>query len=106
MKPTDAIHSTIIRQHFHERLDNTDPPKTFKASTIAQELSHNELLKLGYETWREALPAFIELAFELREYGDCEILKGGKVLGEDVQVYDIQGDVTIRRKVGGERSFE
>ena len=81
-------------------MDHTDPPATFKASEVAQQLSHNELVKLGYEKWEEVLPAVIELAFELREYGDCEILKGKKVLGEDVAAYDIEGDVRIRRVAG------
>lgn len=43
------------------------------------------------------MPAVIELAFEMRALGDCEILKGGKVLGEDVTPYDIEGGIRVRR---------
>lgn len=88
-----------IRTRFHEFLDHTDPPASFKASEVAQQLSYNELVAMGYESWRDALPAVIELAFELREEGSCELIKGGKVLGEDVQSYDVPGGIRIRRAV-------
>ena len=99
MKSTDAIRSPAILHRFHHFLDHTDPPASFKASEVAQELSHNELIALGYETWKDAVPAVIELAFELREEGTCELIKGGQVLGEDVEVYDVGGAVRIRRAV-------
>lgn len=98
MRATDAIRHPAIRQRFNELLDHTDPPASFKASEAAQLLSHNELKLLGYEKWQEAMPAMIELAFELRETDDCEILKGKKVLGDDVSAYEIDGDIRIRRK--------
>ena len=99
MKSTDAIRSEAIRQRFHQFLDHTDPPASFKASQVAQELSYTELQALGYEGWKEALQAVVELAFELRETGDCEILKGGQVLGDDVEVYDVGTAIRIRRAV-------
>ena len=99
MRPTDAIRSETILQRFHQFLDHTDPPASFKASQVAQELSYNELRALGYENWKEALPAVVELAFELRETGDCELLKGGQVLGDDVEVYDVGTAIRIRRAV-------
>jgi hypothetical protein len=99
MKSTDAIRSPAVRQRFHQFLDHTDPPASFKASEVAQQLSYNELVALGYESWRDAVPAVIELAFELREEGSCELLKGGQVLGEDVSAYDVGGAVRIRRAV-------
>ncbi len=53
----------------------------------------------GYEKWEEVLPAVYELAFELREFGDCEILRKGKVIGEDVTIVDLDGPIRIRRVV-------
>ena len=97
MKPTDAVHDPTLRNRFAHFLDNNDPPKSFRAAEVAQDLRVKELANLGYETWEEALPAIIELAFEFRELGSCEILKRGKVLGEDVQADDIEGGIRIRR---------
>ena len=97
LKPTDAIRDQALRNRFVHFLDHTDPPETFRAAQVAQELSYNELQAMGYEVWKDALPAVVELAFELREAGYCEILKGGKVLGDDVGPYEIEGSVRIRR---------
>ena len=97
LKPTDAIRNPALRNRFIHFLDHTDPPASFKASEVSQELTTPELKLMGYETWKDVLPAVVELAFELREAGYCEILKGGKVLGEDVGPYEIEGSVRIRR---------
>lgn len=100
LKPTDAIREQSLRNRFVHFLDHTDPPATFRAAHVAQELTHNELKAMGYEDWKDALPAVVELAFELREAGYLEILKGGKVLGDDVSALDIEGSVRIRRVDG------
>ena len=101
LRPTDAVHDPTLRGRFIHFLDHTDPPATFKASEVAQAMRLEELAKLGYKTWEEVLPAVIELAFEMRTFGYCAILKKGRVLGEDVSAYDIEGGVRIRRKDGG-----
>lgn len=97
LKPTDAIRNPVLRNRFTHFLEHTDPPASFKASQVAQEFKYNELQAMGYEVWTDVMPAVIELAFELREAGYCEILKGGKALGEDVGPYEIEGSVRIRR---------
>jgi hypothetical protein len=43
------------------------------------------------------LPAVYELAFELRAFGDCEILRKGKVIPEDMSIEDLDGPIRIRR---------
>ena len=91
------MHHPFIRTRFSHFLDTTDPPASFRAAQVAQELSFNELQKMGYDKWEEALPAIVELAFEMRAIGNCEIIKGGKVLGQDVTAYDVEGSVRIRR---------
>ena len=100
MKPTDAMHKPVVRQWFAHFIEHTEPPKTFSATAVAQSLSHNELKSLGYEKWQEVLPAVIELAFEMRAFGDCVILKGGKLLGEDVSPYEVDGGIRIGRNDG------
>ena len=100
MKPTDAMHHPIVEQNFRQVLDYTNPPKTFTLEAVAQTMKFSELQTLGYEKWQEVMPALVELAFEMRALGDCEILGGKKVLGEDVTPYDVEGGVRIRRLAG------
>ncbi|KAK1075729.1 hypothetical protein LTR74_000137 [Friedmanniomyces endolithicus] len=76
---------------------NTEPPQVFKPSEVAQLLRPAELAKLGYESWNEAIPAIRELAFELRAVGYCEILQKGRVLGDDVDLIEVEGAIRIRR---------
>ena len=98
MRPTDAMHHPIVRAKFDHFMANTDPPATFRAQHVAEEIEYNELLKLGYERWQDVMPAVIELAFEMRAMGNCDLIKQGKVLGEDVSAYDIEGGLRIRRR--------
>ncbi|KAK3057244.1 hypothetical protein LTR09_002283 [Extremus antarcticus] len=97
MKPMDAMHQPVVRERFDHYLAQTEPPASFRAQQVAEEFSYNELLTLGYERWQHVMPAIIELAFEMRELGFCDLIKGGKVLGEDVQPYDFDGGLRIRR---------
>ncbi|KAK3690591.1 hypothetical protein LTR37_019087 [Vermiconidia calcicola] len=99
MHATDAMHHPSVRMRFSQYLDNIDPPKSFRAAEVAQEFTYDELVKLGYKKWEEIMPAVIELAFEMRAIGHCEILKGGKVLGDDVTSWDIQGSANMSIKL-------
>lgn len=80
-------------------LDHVEPPEVFKPSEVAQLLSDKDLSSLGYEKWEDALPGVYELAFELREFGDCELLRKGVVLGDEVGIRDLDGPIRIRRVV-------
>lgn len=100
MKPADAAHHPLLRGRFNTFLDNTEPPASFKASEVAQALREEELKQMGYEKWEEAVPGVIELAFELRAFGDCVVLKQGKVLPDSVMAVEIQGGCRIRRVEG------
>lgn len=97
MRPTEAMHQPCVKVRWAHFIHGTEPPKTFRAAQVAQELSYDELQTMGYENWEEVMPAIIELAFEMRAMGYCEILKGGKVLPEDVTQFDIEGGIRIRR---------
>lgn len=46
------------------------------------------------------MPGVIELAFELRAFGDCEVLKQGKLVPDSVMAMEIQGGCRIRRVHG------
>jgi len=98
VSPTDAAHDPALRAHFTTFLESCEPPNTFRASEVAQNLSPAELKNLGYEKWEEALEGVKELAWELRELGDCEIIKKGRLVPEDVSAYEVEGSVRIRRK--------
>lgn len=98
-RPSDAAHDPAIRMHFAYMLDFTEPPATFKPLQVAELLTPAQLAKLGYENHFQALPAIYELAWELREFGDCEILQKGKLLPEEVSIPELEGPVRIRRIV-------
>jgi len=100
LKAGDAAHHPVMRSRFIDFLDNTDPPHSFKANDVAKAFTQDELKQMGYENWDEAVPGVIELAFELRSFGDCEVLKGGKLVPEEVLAMEIQGGCRIRRVVG------
>ena len=99
--PTDASHDAGLRAHFTQMLDNCEPPETFKPSEVAELLTDAELARLGYEKAEEALPAIYELAFELRAFGDCLLMRKGKVLAEDVDLADLDGPIRIMRNLDG-----
>ena len=100
MKPIDAMHNKVLKAWFVEYLDNTDPPKTFKASEVAQRLTLKELGEMGYEKWFEVMPAIMELAVEYRAFGDAVIFQNKKLLGDDVLACEMQGDIRIGRNGG------
>ncbi|KAK5698883.1 hypothetical protein LTR97_006532 [Elasticomyces elasticus] len=52
---------------------------------------------MGYKEWKEAIPAIRELAFELRALDYCEVLHRGVVLGDDIELLDVEGPIRIRR---------
>lgn len=97
MRITDAATSEAIKAHFIELLDRVEPPESFKPREVAEALTDKELSKMGYKKQEEAIPAVYELAFEMRELGDCEILRKGEVLGDEIGIRDLDGPIRIRR---------
>ncbi|KAK5703388.1 hypothetical protein LTR17_022165 [Elasticomyces elasticus] len=88
LRPTDASYDTALRSHFLALLDNVEPPALIK---------QKELDNMGYKEWKEAIPAIRELAFELRALDYCEVLHRGVVLGDDIDLLDVEGPIRIRR---------
>lgn len=95
--PTDAAGDPALRAHFTHLLDHCEPPETFRPREVAELLNDTELSNLGYEKAEEALPAIYELAFELREFGHCVIIRKGKILPDDVSLAEIDGPIRIMR---------
>jgi hypothetical protein len=84
--------------HFVELLDRVDPPDSFKPRDVVEALTDKQLKELGYKTQEEAIPAVYELAFEMREFGDCDLLRKGQVIPDEVQLRDLDGPIRIRRR--------
>jgi hypothetical protein len=103
--PQDAAAKPFLKELFSAMLDNTDPPDVFKPDAVAQMLSDAQLRECGYDKWEDALPAVYELAFEMRAFGNCELLRKGKVIGENVEIKDLDGPIRIRRKPDDEEDW-
>lgn len=97
-RSADAAQDIALQTHFRQMLDHTEPPATFRLLDVALMLSPKELKDLGYEKPEQAVDGCLELAFEWRTFGDLEILRKGKIVGDDVEPYEIDGPVRIRRK--------
>ncbi|QIX02111.1 hypothetical protein AMS68_007628 [Peltaster fructicola] len=95
---TDAAHNPMVRQHFIQFLDNTEPPDTFTPTQVAKSFKPAELRTLGYNTWQEMIPCLYELTWELREFGDLTIYCNGEEVPEDVLFYDLKGSIKIMRR--------
>lgn len=93
----DPSSHSILKHRLEDFLQKRQPPKTFCPSEVARALTASELSDLGFDTWRDAMPAVRQLAWELRAQGECEVLQKGECVGENVELEDIRGPVRIRR---------
>ncbi|KAK5705907.1 hypothetical protein LTR17_021238 [Elasticomyces elasticus] len=88
-----------LEAHLKHFLAKREPPKTFCPSEVARALTTSELHELGFETWREAMPAVRELAWRWRDQDErVEVLQKGVVLGADVGEGEVVGPIRLRRK--------
>ena len=85
---------------FDAFLAKREPPKTFCPSEVARALTGDDLRELGFDDWRDAMPAIRELGWSMRDSGQCEILQKGVVLGDDVGLDEVKGPIRMRRKDG------
>lgn len=94
--------NTIVETKLNDFLAARKPPKTFCPSEVARGLDRQQLLALGHDTWRDAMPFIRELAWEKRTSGELEILQRGEVLDDNVKsLDDIKGPIRLRRKAIG-----
>lgn len=93
----DPSSHSILKHRLEEFLQKRQPPKTFCPSEVARALTAAEMSDLGFDTWRDAMPAIRQLAWELMAAGECEVLQKGECVGEDVTAESVKGPVRIRR---------
>lgn len=96
---TDPDDAGVLEQRLKHFLHHREPPKTFCPSEVARALTPEELASLGLDGWRDAMPAVRQLAWEMRERGECQVLQRGEVLSQVVTLDDVRGPIRIRRVV-------
>lgn len=89
-----------VTDHLNKLLDRRQHPKTICPSEAARALSRSELDESGVDCWRDLMPALRELAFELRDQGQLEILQKGDVLPSTQTLEDTTGPIRLRRVRG------
>jgi len=87
---------SVLEDRLKDFLQKREPPKTFCPSEVARALSRDELETLGFAEWRDAMPSIRELAWHMRESGNCEILQKAQPV-ETESLEDIRGPIRIRR---------
>ncbi|KAI9710737.1 MAG: hypothetical protein M1820_002570 [Bogoriella megaspora] len=73
-------------------------PKTACPSELPRSLSKSELDQLGAPEWRYLMPRMREMAFEMRDRGEVEVLQRGEVLGGNVRLEEVKGPIRVRAK--------
>jgi hypothetical protein len=86
-----------LRAHLFRLVDSRAYPKTICPSEVARALSQTELQQLGATGWRDTMPMIRELAWQLRESGEIEILQKGERIGDDVELENIKGPIRLRK---------
>lgn len=89
-----------LERHLIDFLSKRDPPKTFCPSEVARALSAGEMEALGLCNWRDAMPGIRELAWTLRNRGECEIVQKGVPIEDGIGPEDVRGPIRIRRAEG------
>lgn len=93
--------SPILKHRLKSFLQNRHPPKTFCPSEVARALTAAELSDLGFDSWREAMPAIRQLVWEMRAEGECEVLQKGECV-EAVELGGVRGPIRVRRRDGAD----
>lgn len=85
-----------MKHRLESFLQTRHPPKTFCPSEVARALTPSELSELGFDSWRDAMPAVRQLAWDLRANGECEVLQKGECV-DAVELEDVRGPIRLRR---------
>lgn len=94
---TPAPNLEVVTAHLERLLDQREHPKTLCPSEAARALSRTELDHSCVESWRDLMPALRELAFEMRDQGQIEILQKGNVLPPGQSMSETTGPIRLRR---------
>lgn len=92
----EAINPDPILPHLEQLLQKRQHPKTLCPSEVARALSTGELKEAGVSSWRDLMPYLRELAFQMRDNGQLEILQKGEVLPSDQSLEETTGPIRIR----------
>jgi hypothetical protein len=87
---------SLLSERFEGLLSRRAYPKTICPSEVARSLSSCELQSLGVCEWRDLMPQLREMAFELRDRGDVEILQRGEVVSTERGIGDVRGPIRVR----------
>ena len=97
-----SVNSNCLKRHLDRLLDSRAFPKTICPSEVARALSQVELESEGATCWRDLMPRIRELAFELRDQEELDVLQKGLVLADLHKLEDVTGPIRLRRKLKNE----
>ncbi|EME46882.1 hypothetical protein DOTSEDRAFT_125304 [Dothistroma septosporum NZE10] len=86
----------ILKHRLQYFLQEREPPKTFCPSEVARSLTQQDLSDLGFDSWRDAMPAVRGTAWTMRDEGVLEVVQKGVSVG-DVGLDHVKGPIRIRR---------
>ncbi|KAK5201619.1 hypothetical protein BJ546DRAFT_834093 [Cryomyces antarcticus] len=89
--------STLVQDRLNELLAAREYPKTCCPSEVPRSFSRQELQQLGATGWRDLMPAVREIAFEMRDRGEVEIMQRGEALDPGVGLEQVQGPIRVRK---------
>lgn len=92
----EAVNSDPILPHLEQLLQKRQHPKTLCPSEVARALSQEQLKEAGVSSWRDLMPYLRNLAFQMRDNGEVEILQKGNVLPSDQTLEQTTGPIRIR----------
>ena len=88
--------TNILKHRLQHFLQKREPPKTFCPSEVARALTTRDLSDLGFDCWRDAMPAIRETAWTMRDEGVLEVVQKGESVG-NVGPQGVKGPIRIRR---------
>ncbi|KAF2738675.1 hypothetical protein EJ04DRAFT_485533 [Polyplosphaeria fusca] len=95
--PLDEMQVAIVEAKLTGLMEKRVWPKTLCPSEVARAFTIEELGELGAGQWRDVMGGVREVAWEMRDRGDLEILQKGEVIGASVSADHINGPIRLRK---------
>ena len=95
MRTTETIEK--LKEKLEELLMDRYP-NTICPSEVPRSLGPDELNAMGAISWRELMPSMREIAWDLREKKEVEVLQKGKVIEGYVHLWDVKGPIRVRKR--------